>query len=336
MVAVELVSPVALWGVWMKILAVRNDNIGDLICTTPALRGLRRKFPLAQIDLVVNSYNRVVVEGADFLDKIWCYQKPKHAVGVVQKGRALLSKVELFFKIFEEKYDIAILFRGSFSPSAYQFLKASRAPIKIGVGPENLFTHPIKLPEEPLHEVELCYKIVAPLEVTPGGERCYFPLDRNLQERFRSYTPGLLLHLSSRLIENRLPKFKAHRLVQELVSEFRLPVYITGAPSDWESLKELEEDGGILIKTENLKELAAFLSLQKCFISLDGGALHLGSPIGVPTVALFGKSSPARWAPYRYRQLALKSETGWVVDIPLLEILKKVEEGLGFRDRERF
>jgi len=40
-----------------KILLVRNDNVGDLICTTPAIEALRKKYPDAQIDIVVNSYN---------------------------------------------------------------------------------------------------------------------------------------------------------------------------------------------------------------------------------------------------------------------------------------
>ena len=33
----------------MKILLVRNDNFGDLICTTPAIEALRKKYPDAKI-----------------------------------------------------------------------------------------------------------------------------------------------------------------------------------------------------------------------------------------------------------------------------------------------
>ncbi|HDX6325756.1 TPA: lipopolysaccharide heptosyltransferase family protein, partial [Campylobacter fetus subsp. venerealis] len=39
----------------MKILLIRNDNIGDLICTTPAIEALRKHFRNDQIDIVVNS-----------------------------------------------------------------------------------------------------------------------------------------------------------------------------------------------------------------------------------------------------------------------------------------
>ena len=37
-----------------KIHLVRNDNIGDLICTTPAIEALRKKYPNNQIDIVIN------------------------------------------------------------------------------------------------------------------------------------------------------------------------------------------------------------------------------------------------------------------------------------------
>ena len=59
----------------MKILLIRNDNIGDLVCSTPAIEALRKKYPKAQIDIVVNSLNVPVVIGNPFLDKVWFYNK---------------------------------------------------------------------------------------------------------------------------------------------------------------------------------------------------------------------------------------------------------------------
>ena len=38
----------------MKILLIRNDNIGDLICTTPAIQALAKKYGAENIDIVVN------------------------------------------------------------------------------------------------------------------------------------------------------------------------------------------------------------------------------------------------------------------------------------------
>ncbi len=45
----------------MKILLVRNDNIGDLINTTPAITALRKYYPKAQIDILVNTENQSAI-----------------------------------------------------------------------------------------------------------------------------------------------------------------------------------------------------------------------------------------------------------------------------------
>lgn len=39
-----------------RILIVRRDNIGDLICTLPLISAIRQLNPKARIDMLVNSY----------------------------------------------------------------------------------------------------------------------------------------------------------------------------------------------------------------------------------------------------------------------------------------
>ena len=38
-----------------KILIVRRDNIGDLICTTPLISALRRRYPRAHLAALANT-----------------------------------------------------------------------------------------------------------------------------------------------------------------------------------------------------------------------------------------------------------------------------------------
>ncbi len=59
----------------MKILVIRRDNIGDLVCTTPMLSGLRRRFPGAHIAVLVNSYNAPVLAGNPDIDEVCVYRK---------------------------------------------------------------------------------------------------------------------------------------------------------------------------------------------------------------------------------------------------------------------
>jgi lipopolysaccharide heptosyltransferase III len=48
---------------------------------------------------------------------------------------------------------------------------------------------------------------------------------------------------------------------------------------------------------EKLDELAAWLGGAKLYIGNDSGITHLAAALGIPTLALFGPTDPARWAP---------------------------------------
>jgi heptosyltransferase-3 len=61
-----------------KILVIRRDNIGDLVCTTPLISALRRRFPQGWLGALVNSYNAPVLDGNPDLDEVFVYTKAKH------------------------------------------------------------------------------------------------------------------------------------------------------------------------------------------------------------------------------------------------------------------
>ncbi len=62
----------------MKILVIRRDNIGDLVCTLPLIRRLREQYPQAWIGALVTSYNAEVLQGCPDLDAVFSYTKAKH------------------------------------------------------------------------------------------------------------------------------------------------------------------------------------------------------------------------------------------------------------------
>ncbi|MFQ6673133.1 MAG: glycosyltransferase family 9 protein, partial [Candidatus Tectimicrobiota bacterium] len=61
-----------------KILLVRNDNIGDVICSTPAIEAVRRAFPQAYVGILVAGYSLEAIEGNPHVDEIYTYEKAHH------------------------------------------------------------------------------------------------------------------------------------------------------------------------------------------------------------------------------------------------------------------
>ena len=287
----------------MKILLVRNDNLGDLICTTPAIEALRKKYPKATIDIVVNSYNYLGIRNNPFVDNIFVYTKLKHVKGI-EKFKALFGKIKIMKDIYFKNYDVSVVFRNGYSSSAEQFSNVSRAKIRIGVkSPKNQdnFTHHIEvLPNR--HEVEFCFDCLDLLGVKYNGEKTFFYIEDEYIEKFKQYKETILFHISSRVKENKISKEKFKNIFDKLEN-----VIFTAEPSDLENAKWLEKNTNAKwIKTNSLLDLAGIIKNAKLFVSLDGGALHIGPALGVKTIGIYGKTNINKWHPWGYKNLILQ------------------------------
>jgi heptosyltransferase III len=75
---------------------------------------------------------------------------------------------------------------------------------------------------------------------------------------------------------------------RELASHLRLPIEWTAGPEE-----ELPE----AIRFTSLAELGSWIRGARLYIGNDSGITHLAAAVGVPTLALFGSSSPRNWGP---------------------------------------
>lgn len=307
----------------MKILLIRNDNIGDLICTTPAIEALRRKFSDAQIDIVVNSLNACVVIKNPFLNKIYIYTKPKHKKSLKDKIWAFFGKCKILFQIYREKYDVAVIFRASYSPSASIFARIAFAKRVIAVdndrSPKKFITDKIKLAQIP-HEVMFCFDCLEPLGVYYDGEKTLF-LPKNPNDKFKNF---VFFHISSRLEENRLSEEQIKRITKFLKDKFGDVVL---SSEDYELARRAAENLDVSIaNTSNLDELANYLYAAKFLLTLDGGAAHLGPAISIKTVAILGKTNATRWRPWGDDAVVLQDESGLARNVKFEDIYEQVSK----------
>lgn len=79
------------------------------------------------------------------------------------------------------------------------------------------------------------------------------------------------------------------------------PVVALAGPADQVAVEALVSDGAMdeehLARDWPLPRIAALLSLARAAVGNDSGPTHLAAVVGCPTVALFGPSDPAMWAP---------------------------------------
>ncbi len=306
-----------------KILLVRNDNIGDLICTTPAIEALRKKYPTAQIDIVVNSYNQCAIYKNPFVNKIFCYTKPKHKKSLADKVSAFFGKTKMLFEIFSAKYDAVVVFRGGYSKSAELFATASRASARVGVkNPKgsDSFTHYAEI-KSGMHEVEFCFECLRPFGVEYGGEKTLISPKDELRDAFGYAKDKTLVHISSRKKENQISAKKWIEIIKALQTK---EILINSSPDDKEKASEIaKESGAEMAYTKNFDELVALISNSKTLITLDGGALHIGPALGVKTIGIIGSSDFERWYPWGAKEFCIKSNTGMAEDVGVEEVKER-------------
>jgi len=284
----------------MKILLIRNDNLGDLICTTPAIEALRKKYPEARIDIVVNSYNFAGIYKNPFVNNIYFYTKPKHEKRFFKKVEAFFAKTIMMMELARVGYDVCVVLRSGYSKSASLFAKVSKAPVKIGVKNQK-GKDPFTNYADPLagrHEVEFCYECLNSLGVEAGGEKTLITPKEELKQQFERFKDRVVFHISSRVEENRLLKDSLLEIIKNLENPL-----ITYEPND----KELAVSLGVeLVSTKSVDELIALLSFAKAVVTLDGGVVHIAPALSKPTVAIFGKANTSRWYPWGYREFCLR------------------------------
>ena len=139
---------------------------------------------------------------------------------------------------------------------------------------------------------------------------------------------------------------EAERLVRELPREFVAVHPGSGSPSkNWplERFVECAErlaggapwlfiagpaeadlaplEGGVLAREWPLRALGAALSRSGIFVGNDAGVSHLAAAAGAPTLALFGPTNPALWAPGGRRVTTLRARGGSLAALEVDEVI---------------
>lgn len=310
-----------------KILLVRNDNIGDLICSIPSIQLVRQTFRQAAIHLLVNSYNATVVEPLmpQWVDRLVVYRKTKHiGLGPGQ----LLYLTRFYLDLRRQRYDIAVLLVGGKSRQAISFARWSGAPCVIGydLGIEGLAF------QEGQHEVEYSWKLASRLcgIDRPPPPRIDYPIQRTgnrLAVQITSRKPGnrwaadRFAELGRRLLLAR----KEKSLLLWSPGDSRTPTH----PGDDEKAAEvlrMAPEAFDPRPTAALPELVAVLRECRDLITPDGGAMHLAAAMGLHIVAMFGQSEPARWRPWTPDARVLQSPSRTIQDLAVEQVMDAWQE----------
>ena len=331
-----------------RILVIRRDNIGDLVCTTPVFRALRIKFPQALICALVNSYNLPVLANHPDIDQAFAYMKAKHRPSGKSAISVYLDRLRLILKLRRMRFDYVILAGPGLQERSLFFARAIGAKHLVG------FTKSYKsspryvdmgMPYQPvppaIHEVEDTFRLLAllgiappapPLHVRPPPEKLK-AAQAQLQGKERAESSVVIgVHISARKPSQRWPAAHFAELIARLCREQAATIFLFWSPGaasnplhpgdDAKAEEILHMCAGLPIipwPTQELGELIGGLSVCDFVVCSDGGAMHIAAGLNKPILCFFGKSESTRWYPWGVHYVLLQKPSLEVSDISAAE-----------------
>jgi len=306
-----------------RVLIVRRDNIGDLVCTTPLIDALRGRFPQGRIAAAVNTYNAEVLARNPAPDAVFAYEKLKHRTRALVPY--LLERMRVSAALRAERFDCVLV--PAATPQALRLARAVRAGRVIAPEPAA---------GNARHEVERTFELGRELGVegAPGPMRVFPDAERTAQlAKELGNGPFAAVHISARRQAQRWPLERYVRLIAELSSERKVMLlWAPGArsdprhPGDDEAAARIVADcagsGVVPVATADLGSLISALSLAGLVVCPDGGAMHLAAALGKRVVALFGDSPVERWRPWGVPHRVVRPESNDLADLPLEPVLE--------------
>jgi ADP-heptose:LPS heptosyltransferase len=323
-----------------KILIIRRDNIGDLVCTTPLIAALRQRFPEGWLGALVNSYNAPVLDGNPDLDEVFVYTKAKHRGHDESLPGILWRRLAMMYRLRQMRLDDVILAAPVLQPRLVALARWLKPKRIVGFGENGGLDVSLPLDKEDRHEVEDVFRIAAiygiegpppacnvatPITVSPTPALCV-----------PSGTLTIGVHISARKSSQRWPADRFAETMRAIAAQGPvrfLLLWSPGAednplhPGDDAKASEVmgivgaDHTAVVARPTHTLPELIAALSECDALICADGGAMHLAAGLGLPIVCLFGNSGAARWRPWDVPYLLLQKPSFDVADISVDEVL---------------
>jgi heptosyltransferase-1 len=311
-----------------RILIVRLSAMGDVIHTMPAVYALRSAFPEAMIGwLIEERWSELLCAPAASRRGPRSQQRPLvdwvHTVNLTGWRESLftLSTLQQIATVWNDVrdacYDVAIDLQGAIRSAV--LARWSRASLTYGPAqpresPASLWytrrviTRGSHVVEQNLSVAEAMarQKLKVARVDFPFDPEVEAPTDQQLSQL--GFNNFAILNPGAGWGAKRWPAERYGEVARRL-AENGVHSLINYGPGE-ESLADdavAASRGAARSTPSSLTELIALTRRAKLFIGGDTGPLHLAAALGVPVVAIFGPTDPARNGPYGTRSVVLRS-----------------------------
>jgi len=312
----------------MNILIVKTSAIGDVTHTLPALAALRKKYPGAKIDWLVEEAAADLLRGAVDIDRLLVSRR-RYWWSEMKKGprRGLAALADFFSlvrKLRARRYDLLFDFQNLLKSSLFVLLARAEKKIGFGRGMEHAEMSYIFLNERvkpvsmDIHAAKRELLLLESLGIETSGCAPALVPDNQALERVRAMLaegegegPLVAINPIATWPSKLWRKQGFAGTVNSLLAK-GCRVVMTGGPGDCDSVARiiagLEKEVVNLCGRTSLLELCALYSICELVISTDTGPMHIAAAVGAPVLAIFGSTAPWRTGPVGEKHRVLRLE----------------------------
>jgi heptosyltransferase-2 len=294
-----------------NLLAIETGLVGELLVITPALRAIKKSYPLAKTTVMVSPASAPVLVGNPHVDRLLALSKKERG------GAGGFLRLSTWIR--SQRFDAALVFHTSFRSAILSALGG--VPIRAGLSTEGrgfALTHRAAR-DRSAYEVGEHLKVLGTLGIAADGSELELHLTSEEREEARDALAGVAsgstlvgLHPGASREIRRWPVERFAEVAAVLSKESgAAPVFFFGpkeqnlkdAVQGWYAGHGLEDP--VIISPRNIRLLGAFFERMNVVVTNNTGPMHVAAAVGVPGVFIHGPTPVGRWHPPGDRHTAL-------------------------------
>jgi ADP-heptose:LPS heptosyltransferase len=283
-----------------RILLIRLEHIGDVLLTTPAFRALRKRFPNAQIDVLVREFTAPVLKGNKNISNVIVWNAPW--LSNIGKKDTWSSVRKMILRLRKNKYDLAIDFHGD----PRNILFATKvAKYRVGFGCRGFgFLLNKVVPYGKQHVINRNLSLAKALGANVSDKRMELNLSASDEQFAKSALKGIskpvCISTGSGKKEKNWIDSRWAEVANHLI-EKGATIIFTGGKSDALTAEFIKSHVGNPEKAINfcgkttVTQLAAVIKHCRLVLSPDSAPVHIARIMNTPMLELCFVDDPKEW-----------------------------------------
>ncbi len=309
-----------------KILILRPRAIGDVILTTPFIRNLRKEFPDAQIDYVVEEFVKPVLEGNPYISNIIILKRhklkkePENIKAIKNKLKKSMPSVKIiedirfYLKFIKERYDIVFDLWGNLRTALISFLTGAKYRVGFTFRFRKYFYNIRVKPDIiPKYNANYHLDLLRAIGIEPDSDKTEFYLNESDKEFIKKFFKDagikesdvvIGLSGSGSWVTKRWFEEKFSKLADIILKEIKnSKIIILWGPGEKQIAEKIingirEDKTRVFLAPEtNLKQLGALIKNLTLLITNDGAASHIAVAVSTRSITIYGPTNSASWSP---------------------------------------